>query len=640
VLGVVPFQNRTGDGALDWYGEGLARLVSDGLAQSRNVRVVSADRTTALRRENADAAALRKAAAAGGIGYLLTGDLLEGTGGPTLAVRLSDTKDGHELSAGRVDGLSPRSLVDASARIALVAKKGLGLPPTEGVDAYGADFVSRNPAAYESYIAGLQAVNAYRYPDAQKSFERALALAPDYAMARYWLATVEAASGRTQEALADIQKALALAPRLPDREARYIRAAEAYFSRRYDDAEKAYRDLITKYPYEIEARRQLAFVLLDTNRPKEAAAEAQALGRIAPESHVAWSIQGTAQLAQKDFNQAVLAFRRYVELEPESANGHHLLGDSYRSQGELDLASEEYEKALAADGNFHYATVALATVDALRGRPDDAVRRLSALVADGKALPVHRIDAAFEAAAIERSRGRFGDSVRILESLEGPIAQERIREARALSERATALSELGRREEGRRLADRAVTLSPGVPTRYLFARGSLELRDRRFDDVRRTAAKILEGALPPGDPDRTEEKAAAYLTGLTLLAEKKPDAALEELSRAVSLKGFEYGIYRSGLARAYLAAGKLPEALAAAKQSGAAIDPAEPRLDLELDRVRAALTEAEIQEAMGRPREAEAAAERFLQAWARADANLPDLSRARRLVAAGRSASN
>jgi hypothetical protein len=95
-----------------------------------------------------------------------------------------------------------------------------------------------------------------------------------------------------------------------------------------------------------------------------------------------------------------------------------------------------------------------------------------------------------------------------------------------------------------------VTRSPGVPTRYLFARGSLELGDRRFDDVRRTAAKILEGALPPGDPDRTEEKAAAYLTGMALLAEKKPDAALEELSRAVSLKGYEYRTYRLGLARA------------------------------------------------------------------------------------------
>ncbi len=257
VLGVVPFENRTGNAALDWYGEGVGRLVADGLAQSRHLRVVSMDRTLALRRGNADRAALQKAAAAAGIQYLLTGDILPGPAGLTVSTRLSDTRDGHELASGRVDKLAPATLVGAADRIALVAKKGLGLPPTEGVDAYGADFVSKNPEAYESYVEGLHAVNEYRYARAQAAFERALSKAPDYAMARYWLATVKAASGRTEEALADLKPVVAQASRLPDREARYVRAAEAYFARRYDDAIKMYRDLIQRYPYEIEARRIL-----------------------------------------------------------------------------------------------------------------------------------------------------------------------------------------------------------------------------------------------------------------------------------------------------------------------------------------------------------------------------------------------
>ena len=437
VLGIVPFENRTGQAALDWYGEGVARLVADNLAQSRHLHVVSADRTVALRKDNADRAALHRAAAAGGIGYLLTGDIREGPGGLSVSARVSDTRDGRELSAGRADGLSRPTLVSAADRVALVARKGLGLPPAEGVDAYGADFVSKNPEAYESYIAGLQAVNEYRYPDAQRAFEQSLAKAPDYAMARYWLATVKAASGRTEEALADIQRVVAQASRLPDREARYVRAAEAYFSRRYDDGIKMYGDLIAKYPYEIEARRILAFVLLDTNRPKDAVAEAQALARIAPESHVVWSILGTAHLAMKDFNQAVLDFRRYVQLEPGSANGHHLLGDAYRSQGEFDLAAQEYEKALGADATFHYSTVALATVDAMRGRRVEAEKLLSGLAEDTKALPVQRIDAGFALAAVERAGGRFRQSFDVLSSLEKPIAEEKIREAQALSERSS-----------------------------------------------------------------------------------------------------------------------------------------------------------------------------------------------------------
>ena len=632
VLGVVPFENRTGDSALDWYGEGIARLVADSLAQSRHLRVVSTDRTAALRKSNTDRAGLQRAAASAGIEYLLTGDILQGSGGPSVSARLSDTKDGHDLSAGRAESLSPATLVGAADRVALVAKKGLGLPPAEGVDAYGADFVSRNPEAYESYIAGLKAVNEYRYPDAQDSFERALAKAPDYAMARYWLATVKAASGRTDEALADIRNVLEQAAKLPDREARYARAAEAYFSRRYDDAARAYQELIAKYPYEVEARRLLAFVFLDQNLPKEAVAAAQTLGRIAPESHVVWSIQGTAHLTLRNFNQAVLDFKRYVELEPGSANGHHLLGDAYRSQGEFDLAAQEYEKALTADSSFHYATVALATVDALRGRREEARRRLSALASDAKALPVHRIDAVLALAAVERSSGRFRRSASVLQSLEKPIAEERIREAQALSERGTALSELGQRAQASRLIDLAVERSPGPPRRYLFARGMLELRERRFDEVRKTAEKILETSAPREEPDRTEEKAAAYLLGAALLLEGRADAAIDELSKAVSLSGYEYAIYRRGLAEAYLAAGKLQEALSAARQAAEPLDPVDPRLDLELDRTRALLTVAGVQKAMGRDAEATVLARQFQQLWADADAGLADLDRARRLA--------
>jgi tetratricopeptide (TPR) repeat protein/predicted Ser/Thr protein kinase len=639
VIGVVPFENRTGDADFDWYGEGVARLVADSLAQSRHLRVVSTDRTAALRKDNTDRVALQKAAASAGIGYILTGDILPGSGGLTVSVRLSDTKDGHELSAGRAESLSQKTLVGTADRVALVAKKGLGLPPMEGVDAYGAygaDFVSRNPEAYESYLAGLKAVSGYHYTEAEKAFARALSKAPDYAMARYWFAIVKAASGRTDEALADIRKALEQAPKLPDREARYVRAAEAYFSRRYNDAAGTYRDLIAKYPYEVEARRLLALVLLDQNRPKEAAAEAQTLGKIAPESHDVWSIQGSAHLAMKDFNRAVLEFKKYVELEPGSANGHHLLGDAYRSQGELDLAAPEYEKALQADPSFHYATVALATVDALRGRRKEAAKGLSTLAADGTALPVHRIDAAFTLAAIERAAGRFRESARVLASLEKPIAEEKIRQAQALSERGAALAELGQLPQARRLIALAIERSPGVPTRYLYARGKLELKEQRFDDVRRTAAKILEGALPPEDPDRTEEKAAASLRGRALLAEGKAEAAVEELSLAVTLSGYEYGIYRLSLADAYLAAGRLPEALAAATQSAAPLDPVEARLDLELDRSRSLLTIAEVRKALGREAEAAAAARQFLELWARADAGLPDVAEARRIAAGGR----
>jgi tetratricopeptide (TPR) repeat protein len=636
VLAVVPFENRTGDASLDWYGEGLARLVTDNLTQSRHLQVVSADRIEALRRRARDRAVLLREAAAAGVGFLMTGEMFPGPGGLTLAMRMTETKAGRELAARRIDRLAPAKLLAVSDEIATLAKKGLGVPPTEGVDVFAADFATRNPAAYESYIAGLRALTDYDYPRAERFFAAALDRAPDYTMARYRLAHVQTSTGRTDEGLRNIQQAVTEAARLSDREQRYVRAAEAYFSRRSDEAARAYRELIERYPYEIEARSLLSQLLLETGKNEEALEQAKLLARLAPENHIAWSMLGSAHLALKNFSEAVLALRRYVELQPKSPNAHHLLADSYRCQGELDLAAEEYGGALAADPGFHYATTALATVDALRGRFDAAAPRLAALVSDQRALPVHRIDAAFPLAYLRRAQGRFGEAAEVLARLQGPISAEKVRESLALSVRGTSQLELGHFSEAKRLIESSIERSPGVPTRYLFARGLLEISGRKTEEARRTAAKILEGALPSGNPDRTEEKAAAYLKGMALLSEGRPGEARDELSRAVALSGYEYGIYRLGLARAYLAGRQLPEGMAAARQAAAPLDPVDPRLDLELDRRRALLLLAETQKAMGRSGEAAVAARELLGLWGHADPGWPEAAQARRLATGGR----
>jgi tetratricopeptide (TPR) repeat protein len=192
--------------------------------------------------------------------------------------------------------------------------------------------------------------------------------------------------------------------------------------------------------------------------------------------------------------------------------------------------------------------------------------------------------------------------------------------------------EVGDERAARILIDRAIGRSPGVPTRYLFARGLLELRQGRLDDVEATAAEIEDFALPADDPDRTENKAAASLRGSALLAEGDAAAALTELSRAVALTGYDYSVYRLTLARAYLAAGRLPEAMAAARQAAAAGEPADPRLDLELDRVRAGLVLAKVQQAMGRGPKAVSQAEGFLAAWREADPGLSEIDEAKRIA--------
>ena len=639
-VGVVPFENRTGDAALDWYGEGIARLVMDDLAQSRHVHVVSDAQLAALRAKAPGSGDLSPAAAAAGIAYLLTGDIMPAPGGLTVAARLTETRGGREVAARRLDGLATAALVTTADDIAATVRKGLGLPSVEAVDFLAADFAASNPEAYELYLRGLRAFLEFRYKDAVAAFTEALDKAPDYTMARYRLAAALAYSGRMEEALQAIGKAAANASRLSDREARYVRAAEAHYARRYEEAIGKYRELIEAYPYETEARALLSNIYIETNQYQEAIEQAAEMEKIEPGNHVSPSVLGVAHLALREFSRAVQELRRYVEMEPGRANAHHLLGDAYRSQGELDLASQEYARALEIDPTFHFATSNLALIDVFRGKPADAERRLEPVVPDGRVEARHRINAAFDLAFLRRAGGRFREAGAVLEQVEDLIAGEKVREAMALSVRGLCAMEMGDLKAAGRLIDEALARSPGVPTRYLFARGLLELRQGRIERVRRTAATILEGALPPEDPDRTEDKAAAYLTGMALLREGKMDRAVADLERAVALSGYEYAIYRLGLASAYLAAGRLQEALAATKQSVMLpepsdpqwVEPTAPRLQMELDRARAQLVLARVHLALGRGADAATHARQFLDAWSHADAGTPDAAEAARLA--------
>lgn len=626
VVGVAPFTNRTGNPELEWMSNGFAQLVTDGLAASRLLQVVGADRMAAVDGDETTVAAEL------GITALISGELLPGPGGITVAARVVDPATGTSLAARRVDGLDAANLLRCADDLVAEARRGLGLPPEESVDVLTADFVADNPEAYEAYLAGLRLFVDWRYDDAEAAFSEALALAPGYTMARYRLATVYAATGRTDEALSEIRRAAKQADTLTDRETHYILANEAYFERRFEDALAAYRELVESYPYDTDARHLLAGLLDDLGRYEEELEELEVLARLSPGNSVVHSMIGYAHLGLGDTTNAILQLQRCVELEPDSANHHHSLGEVYQAQGELELAATEFQAALAVDPSFPLAMIGLPMVQALQGDWSLAEENFRALAEDASALPRYRLDAAFELVSILRSRGRFRESVDILESRSPLLEAEEVREAMALSIRGTGLMELDDFRGAQGLIDRAIDRSPGVPTRYLFARGQLELDRADLEAARATADEIEGLALPVDDPDRTENKAAAFLRGSALLAEGDAAGAIAELSRAVALSGYDYAGYRLVLARAYLAAERLPEAMAAARQAAAPGNPADPRLDLELDRVRAGLVLAEVQQAMGRGPKAVSHAEDFLTAWRAADPGLPDIQTAQRMA--------
>ena len=631
-LGILPFNNRTSDAELDWLGDGMARLVADNLAGSRKLRVMSSAGMEALIEKSSGPAQNLVTVAAGGVNYLLTGDILNTSDGLSIAARLLDSEDGREVAVERVEPFKPIDLLKATEAIALSVRRGLALPLEERVDVFGADSNAGNLEAYEDYVVGLRALKDVRYEDATKAFSSALEKSPNFTMARYQLASALVSSGQRQVAIQEIRQALEESSQLSDLEARYIAAAEAWYSRRYEEAIDEYRQLLDRFPYETEARFWLGIVLGETYRPREAIQELEILASLEPELHVVWNSLGYRYMDVGDLDNAERALKRYAELEAEAANPHDSLGDLYRRRGKLDLAAREFETALALEPDFYGSAVRLGVIDVLRERFDEGEKRLLSVYFNSDAPPRRRVTAAFELTHLRHAQGRFRESPSILEGIEESIQQEQRRWNWSLLLRGTSQFESGKLDEAERFLREGSQGNPRLTNGYLFTRGLLELRLQKLDRVRATVAEIRAVEQPVETRRQTAQRIAHYLEGMAALADREFPIAIDLLTEAANEPGDYFALYRLGLAQAHFAAGNLQQALEEATRSTERIYTATAPLELELDRVRAVLLEAEIYSALGRHQEARERAEDFLKLWENADQGHSDLEKARDLA--------
>ena len=641
VVAVAAFQNQTGDAKLDWLSEGIASLVRDGLAESSHLIVVSQTRWRAVLRDHEGgggaATDVLSSAARAGIDYVMTGEFQVGPEGLLLTARMSDVDGGVDFAPHRNDRLSAQTLLGEASRLVLMAKRGLGVPHTESVAGFSADFAVKNMAAYETYLNGIGFFLKFDYRSAERAFRKALELAPDFHMARYRLAHVEVASGDTTAGLATLDR-IPIDAALTRRERFYVDGAHAYFERDVERAQAIYSSMLQEFPFDVEARWLLALSYDLAFEDDAAVAELKRLLEQEPQNDHFWSYLGESYLRLGEYDLARQALDQYLKFKPRDPFGFTTLGQLDLLTGNLSGAADHLTHALELEPGFVPARLALARTQVLRNMWDDAEAQLRRLASDEEAPAGIRIDAAFDLSGLLRGQGRFADSLRPLEMLEPLIRKEGVREAMALAERGTAHAELGQFDQADRLIALAVERSPGVPTRYLFARASVLLLRRDADGAHAAATEILNQPMPQDSPQdiavvqEAAIRAATYLEGLADVLAGNPAKGRETLARAVAMPGHRYAIYKLGLARALLLGGKFPEALEMARAAAIERDPGDIRLDLELDRSRALLLEAEILAAQGEKAASAARSREFLRRWKAADPGQVDLARAASLA--------
>ena len=124
--------------------------------------------------------------------------------------------------------------------------------------------------------------------------------------------------------------------------------------RRWEDAEKAYRDAVEWGPKNVDGLVALSVVLVqpvaganNAKRFADAQAFAQRAVQLDPKNAVAWDRLGVALQSRGLFNsETEHAYRRAVELDPQFAVAYTHLGRTLKRMGKGDEAAPLYDRAI------------------------------------------------------------------------------------------------------------------------------------------------------------------------------------------------------------------------------------------------------------------------------------------------------
>ncbi len=597
-IAIEPLKNVSGDENLDWIGAGLANLLRSELSTSRYAVILSPVSWSSISKDAASDSERAAAARKQGVDYLVSGELL-GDGENLLAsVRVANLRVGVDVMSQTFSDLTTEQLVGSSESIATSIKRAIKIPRESDLMSLSADFYTENITAYEAYVKGLEQFNNFDYREAEESMRTALALAPDFHIARYRLAEILDSTSRIGLA-AKVLSEIPDDAKLDRRERDYVDAFGSFLEGDFEKSIERYESLLRDFPYEVEAQILFAEVLFHAYQPMRAIEVLEALKRQEPDNPHAMAALGFHRMSVGLLQEAENALSEYVRRYPEEPNALELFGALKLRMRDIESAKENFLAALEVDPEFTPAQIGLAKALALSDQLEEAAAQFLEIRDNTELEPRGRIDAAFNLAYVLRALERPETVESALKPVHDLIIEESNRAGLYWYVLSQAKSDLGERETALEYLENGErdTPSPGAPTRFLHLRGVLKAQ--AGEPIAEETAALAKYRLGPDQPDKTEEKAILHLQGLEALNRGETKKAVALLKTATELQGYEYTIYEIDLARAIFERGKSKrEAIRLLDKAESDLYDsfsAEIRLDLLLDQKRARKLKDELE---------------------------------------------
>jgi predicted TPR repeat methyltransferase len=209
------------------------------------------------------------------------------------------------------------------------------------------------------------------YTAAHEVYRRVLEAAPDHPRALHYAGLLAHQQQRSEEALALIERSLALQPNEADWHSN--RGIVLQSAAKLGEAIDAYRHAIAIDPGHANAHNNLGVLLRARGEPQQAEAAYRTALRLDPAHVDAWTNLGILLNAMKRTEEAAACYSKVITLRPKHRDARKLLAMAHCTLGEVDAAVRIFEEWLAEE-------------------PDDPVARHMLAACTGQGVPERASD--------------------------------------------------------------------------------------------------------------------------------------------------------------------------------------------------------------------------------------------------------
>ena len=351
VVAVLPFVNMSGDTVNDYLGAGLAESLITSLASAPTVTVLSRSAVEESRQQNPDRASFVRALDAN---YVVSGSVQEVA--DRLRVTLNLERPDASVAWGRTVEGPTRDLFNLQSQLASLLADALNEQSPSDERAEPAAPSTASEPAQLAYWKGRAHFDrrdlAGNIHAALKEFENAVALDPKFAMAFAGLAEAQWAMYLqtrdrqwAQRAVASTQTAVQLGPERPS--VLYTAALTYFQGGRYDDALTEVDRALALQPTYEDAIRLRARILMRRGRIDEGLADFNRVAAIRPSSVSLHTDMGLALYTASRYADALRSFEKAIALSPSSSVSLARAGAASQMLGDNTKALDYYERANA-----------------------------------------------------------------------------------------------------------------------------------------------------------------------------------------------------------------------------------------------------------------------------------------------------